>query len=47
MYDVFERIAGGLIRYYLGGANPDVEAEATEARRHGGIAITSVDTELC
>jgi hypothetical protein len=49
MYDVFEDLKGGLIEFGFGGpTNPDdVESDAEVVRKHGGVMITSVDTELC
>lgn len=48
MYDAFEDLKGGLIEFGFGGpTNPDVEPDAEVVRKHGGVMITSVDTELC
>ena len=48
MYDVFEDLKGGLIEFGFGGpTNPDVEPDAEVVRKHGGVMITSVDTDLC
>lgn len=48
MYDVFEDLKGGLIEFGFGGpTNPDVEPDAEVVRKHGGVMITSMDTDLC
>jgi hypothetical protein len=48
MYDVFEDLKGGLIEFGFGGpTNPEVAPDAEVVRKHGGLIITSVDTDLC
>lgn len=48
MYDVFEDLKGELIEFGFGGpTNPYVEPDAEVVRKHGGVIITSVDTDLC
>lgn len=47
MADALDRLKGWFVTPHLGGANPNVEEEAADFRRHGGVAIGAVNADFC
>jgi hypothetical protein len=47
IYDALDMVKP-MVRYFLGGPqNPDDPADEAAVRRHGGITVVDVDTDLC